>query len=172
MKKSDNICNYYLLPLLKLNKFSFGPGAFENCYLADNYQLVVKLNKSYDIASRHYAFSLSYEDDGYHYIVYDLPEEFHDTVDKFKEGKYSTFVKAHKDLIRKYSGLNYKQPIARKSFVTARQLLALDREQPLRDLLEKELGISLPEDAELISIPNEECFITIPELEGNYNINS
>jgi len=169
-KQSDNLSNFYIMPLLKLNKKTFSDN-FINSYVSnDHRKLIVKLKNNIEdesIYKNHVHYDNDFLDEENNLIVlYRIPRIFRPTIALFKEGKYSKFSPEVKNLIIKYSGLPYKQqrrlPNAKPSdkpiMMTARPLAALEKSRSLRIAMEKELNVKISKDAELMSIPNKEEF--------------
>lgn len=161
MERSDNLCNFYILPLLSLNKSSFRDSKnFINSYLTPDLQyVIVELHSACDGYANHLHYVTDYIDDsGKTVVIFKLPQEWRATAAKFKDGKYSQFSSEAKQIIKSKSGLNYRLPDGNGKFRSAKKLLALDRDEDLRADLEKILGVRLPKDAELVSIPSESEF--------------
>lgn len=159
----DNLCNYFILPLLGLNKLSYGEGNFINSYLSKENDLVVELDKDTDTSVLeehiHYATDLYWEDKLV--VIYAIPDEFKSDCELFREGKYSRFSAKSKDLIKKNSGLTYMKqidPKDPKKVISNPRLLALDRNKELRHRMEEELGVKISPEDELLSIPDENNF--------------
>lgn len=159
-KRSDNLCNFYVLPLLGLNKTSFGGGSnFINSYVSeDSKYVVVELKEPKGAFESHYCYQFDFQTNQATMIVFSIPSDFLPTVQQFREGKYSQFSVEAKELIKKKSGLNYKLSIGGGKVRSARELLALDKDKDLKRLLEEELAVKLHTDAELMDIPNEGNF--------------
>ncbi len=160
-KRSDNLCNFYILPLLGLNKTSFGgSGNFVNSYLSKdtNYIVIVLKGATPSFEEHQYYVTDFLNITGQVVLVFNVPIEFKPTIVKFIEGKYSQFSPPAKQLIKQKSGLNYKAPIGGGKVSTARELLALDRDPDLKKVWEQELGVKLAADAELMDIPDERNF--------------
>lgn len=165
-KRSDNLCNFYVLPLVGLNRTSFGSNVnFINSYVShDNKHLVVELKEAKGDFEHHPQYVLDAVVNGIITVVFVLPQEFLPTVIKFREGKYSQFSDKAKELIKKKSGLNYKVPVGGGRVRSARELLALDKDKDLKRLLEEELAVKLSTDAELQDIPGPEEFYQLDLL--------
>lgn len=158
-KRSDNLCNYYILPLLGLSKSSFGRASnFINSYIStDNKHIIVEVKELQGSFEQHPNYVLDLFS-GTTLIVFSIPAEHMPTIIKFREGKYSQFSLQAKELIKKKSGLNYKVPTGGGKVRSARELLALDKDKDLKKLIEEELVVKLSNDAELVSIPDENNF--------------
>lgn len=174
MKKRNDLCNCYILPLLNLNKTSFGGVSnFINSWLSKDLEhVVVEVKEVLTSPETHEDYVTDFKTDrGNTLIVYKLQPHWKPTAIKFKEGAYSQFSKEAKDRIKHKSGLNYKKRTDDPKYTrTARELLALDKDPDLRELIEAEMaaiGVKLPKDAELISSPYEEDFYDL-KLEKVY----
>lgn len=164
-KRSYNLCSTYVLPLLGLNKFSFGSttDSFVNSYITeDQVYTVVQLKKPVStVIQNHSNFRFKFEREGYFYAVFEIPQFYKEDIKRFVEGRYSEFSNPAKEQIRKRSGLNYRVPIPGGGMRSARELLALDRDEALRRELEKELAVRIDPKAELASIPGPENFLDL-----------
>lgn len=159
-KRSTNICWAYILPLVNLDKWSFGHDNFVNCYVSSEGKYVVVESKApfTTIGIRNNKFRFDFTKKGLFVGVFEVPEEFIDDIQRFREGRFSEFSSLAKAAIKKkYSSL-YKQPIANGKYESQVEFLALDKDKELRAAIEKFFETKLPADAELMSIPGEECF--------------
>lgn len=162
-KRSVNLCSVYMLPLLGLNRWSFGENNFVNSYVnEDNTHLLVEIKTITTLITSHPKFRFEYRtEDGKLMAVFEVSPEHRKTVELFREGKYSQFSDVSKTIIRKKSGLRYKAVQADGTIKSARELLALDKDKELRKVMEKELNVKIPENAELASIPGDENFFKL-----------
>lgn len=164
-KRSYNLCSTYVLPMLGLNKFSFGTttDAFINSYLSDDDRHVVvhTIRPVSSLVANNPAFRFKFDNEGKNYSVFEIPSFYLGDVLKFKEGKYSQFSNPTKEQIRKKSGLNYKVPLAGGGMRSARELLALDKDPELRKAMESELAVKIHVDAELASIPGDDNYFDL-----------
>lgn len=159
IKRSDNLCNFYILPLLGLNKLSFGSGNFINSYVSkDDKYIVVEVKEPKTSFQDHDGYVTDFIAEGKVTIIFSIPEGSEDTLSKFKAGKYSEFTEQVKQVIRTKSGLKWKVPSGNKKTLTAREILALDKDSDLREKMEDELGVKIPKNAELMSVPHESNF--------------
>lgn len=162
--KEDNFCNYYLLPLLKLNKDKFGEGNFINSYVDKKNNLLLVKIKNKEIEYEYYNndnFVTDYkENDNEYHIIFAIPPIFHKDVNRFKEGKYSELSNRAKLLIKTYSGLslNRKDGTKRKSDF---RILILNKHPELKKRLEDLMGEKISEDAELASVPFDSNFVEL-----------
>lgn len=171
-KRSDNLCNFYILPLIGLNKLSFGGvNNFINSYVSnDDKHIVVEMKEAKTNFQTHKNYVTDFVTDKVA-VVFNIPQEFADTISKFRQGKYSHFTAQVKKIIKDRSGLKWKVVVAgpsredgKKNTLTARELLIFGDEedhQALRETLEDELGVRLPKDAELISVPDDNNFYNL-----------
>jgi hypothetical protein len=134
-------------------------------------------------------YEVDYDEEDHTVIVFNIPDVFKEDFDYMIQGKYSKVRELTKDIIKKKSTLAYKKPtkptgkmiwdqstrrmIPEYSTVTNAILKALDLEEDnklynteedkkysLRDTIEKELGMTLPKNAELLSkLKEEEYFV-------------
>lgn len=172
-KRSVNLCSTYVLPLLGLNRWSFGlPERFVNSYVnEDNTHIVVECTSPFTATiTQHASFKFSFERDNKYFAVFESPIGYKEDIQRFREGKYSLFSENAKNLIRKKSGLSYKVPVPGKGgFKSALELLALDKDKELKKYWEKKLStweehpgsgsvVKIEDDAELASIPGGDNF--------------
>lgn len=165
-KRSVNLCSIYVLPLLGLNQFSFGsPKKFVNSYLTeDDEHIVVECTHPFSvIVTNHTNYKFGFDMNESHYAVFNVPTYYKDKGDiqKFREGKYSKLSDSAKECIRKKSGLTYMRPVSGGNFLSALELLALDRDKELKKYWEDKLAVRLSDDAELVSIPGEDNFFNL-----------
>jgi len=168
----------YLLPLLAevididirffnnlINTYIFDVnGIYENCFfILHDFSFKNPEFTAYEhkLTNTEYFVDLVDIDNRVLYI-YKFPEEYIVEYNYFKEGKYSKFEKDAKDKIINFFGNIYKGNLNAVNFLlTLRQVLYKDNK--LKEKLEKELGVLLPEDAELtdiISVEDETFDIT------------
>jgi hypothetical protein len=174
--KEENLCTYFVLPLLKLNKFSFTSSNFVNCYLTKSLggkRIVVQVVDLNLVSRNAFTDALIYRvlGKGDFFLVYPVAALWSKDIDLFIEGKFSTMSKKAKEAIKRFSGL-----VKNTNGRTDGRLLALDKHPVLKDMWERELSsddnrptgrIDLAEDAELLSIPGEKSYIS---LEGMVRI--
>lgn len=156
VQQHDNLCNHYILPLVKRSSHDFKDGKFVASYLdLEQVQVVVEVEEMQEVykSFANYSFSV---DKGYKtYIFYDIPVNFHNDVAMFMSGKYSQFSDEAKSYIRKYSKLPYSTGYDGKIKKSV-WFHVLDKSDKLRASLERALGQELPANAELASLP-EPC---------------
>lgn len=162
----SNLCTYYLLPLVRLNKFSFGPDNFIQCYTNhDGSRLYVELKDVPEfIYHRSDYLGVTILPTGGMAVALSLSDIWWEDHKRFILGQYSKFSEEAKKCIRAFSGLVEDQNILNEHYVHMdSRLIAIGNERnqraKLRQLLSKELDVEIPVDAELISIPSESNFI-------------
>lgn len=161
----ENLVTWFLLPLIHLNKFSFGSGNFLESYVtADGTKLIVEvvsilLIPGEDTFKKHYLYLSSEEGNvGTASVVYyRVPPKWHADFELFKAGQFSKFSSVAKDNIIEYSGLIYCEKDEKGDVITDARLLALERSPSLQEMWEQDLGL-LPgslKDQELLGVPNQ-----------------
>lgn len=155
---------YYVLPLISLSKFSFGPPEnFINAYVnAEGTKVIVQV-KSKELVYPQTIMHPDLELAEQNIYTFNIPNKLWLDVLKIMRGKYSRISEEAKGLIRLNSGLSYrmqagidenKQPI----LDTDARIAALDRDPSLREALEEMLGITIGDSEELISPPQDNEF--------------
>lgn len=168
--KEENLCTHFILPLMKINKFSFVPSNFVNCYLNRSGTLVFvevldTLLVSRSALDLHYAFQGIRKRGETFVLVYRVTSAWTQDVQLFIKGKYSKMGKPAKDFIRKHSGLNYKKKEFGKARVTDARLLALEKHPMLKNMWENLVDVTITNESELLSIPGDESFMELEEFE-------
>jgi hypothetical protein len=157
IKQTDNLCNYYLLPLLKLSPVDFKTGNFINSYFnMETFELVVELEEMRDEFKKFPCYKFSIDKEFKAYLFFSIPEQFHEDVGVFVVGKYSRFSKLAKAYIEKYSKLPYQRTT--KGVAKSVWLHVLDRSEDLKSKIESQLGTTIPDYMELASVPNKNNF--------------
>ena len=159
--EGDTLITYYLLPLIGLNRKSFGR-SFKSSYIdRAGTRLFVEL--STNMVAPTYRNNPNYIAEialtkGL-LVMFVVHSNMLKDVKLFLDGKYSEMSKATKKIIYKTSTLSYNKTMG--SFKMSNPILqALDKTNTLRSYLEDTLGIvSLPDSAELIDKPKEHWFI-------------
>lgn len=166
-KRSISLCSTYVLPLIGLNRYSFGETNFVNSYLSEDLSyVVVELKLITQNVQQHPRFRFDFKEGSRSLAVFEMPEQYGETIRMFVDGKYSKFPEESKNIIRKRSGLRYNVPQPDGSRTSARELLALDKSDVLRRALERELSnpgspVVIDHDAELMDIPGEREFFKL-----------
>lgn len=179
IQQQDNIANYYVLPILDLNKTSFGEGNIINTFITKEREIAVLVKDSHQVPDRIYShenYQFDFQDptsDGNTAIIFSVPEFFLEDLTKFMQGRYSKFTPNLKSLVLKHgvlAGLKYNVPIAQKGsdgrplVIIDRRIRALDNQDvELRRRLEESIGQMLPADAELLDVPNEANYYSYKE---------
>lgn len=157
MKQIDHLSNYFMLPLIGYNKFSFGEGNFINSYVTTEREVVVILRNrpalAYHLSP---TFKADFDIEGKFAIAFTIPEEYEEDFTKFLDGKYSQMSPEAKEIIKYSSGLRYNIPDPARpgNVICDDKLLALDRHPQLRANLERSLNCVIPDDVELLSKPS------------------
>ena len=169
----DNIANYYMLSLLRLDKTSFGKNNFVNTYVTKDKEIVVEVlteDLIPEIIFKHEDYQTDFvdstEEENRVIILFSVPKKFEKEYELFMAGKYSQFSDEAKKLIIQYSvnsGLKYRVPEdpkdkSNRRFITDRRLRALTKDEVLRKNIEESIGMPLPADAELFDIPGEDNY--------------
>lgn len=162
LKRSNNLCSTYMLPLVGFNPSSFGIGNFVTSYVNEtNEYLVVKIKQINNLIKANQKYRFDFVKDGYTFVVFEIPKQHQEAVRLFKEGKYSQFPEESKQAIRINSRLPYKvmQPNGQHS--SAPDLLVLEKHEKVKKLLEQELDEKIDPSAELASIPDDSNFYSL-----------
>lgn len=161
-----NLCSVYLLPLLGINMFDFGPDNFVNCFVEPGGEYLHVEVADYTVTETPYHSPYYHgmlEVDGRKFIHYRLPGEWKHTFEMYREGKYSSFTKAAKAVIIQYSGLNWRAPSDKPNVLLSdARLLAMFRKESLARTLAEDLNIS-PElfGGELVAPPKSHEFLSL-----------
>lgn len=156
-----NKSTYFLLPLINLSRYSFGQGSnFSNTYLSYNGKLIVIIKDKEQAGEyyRHETYLTDFDVDLGEgmvgtAIVYSIPEVFLVDLSNFMDGKYSLMSSAAKELIRKNSGLPYKNPTTDGRLGTHKLLMVLDKSPILKNWIENQCDIEIG-DQELLEKPH------------------
>lgn len=170
----DNLCTYFILPLLKLSKSRFqSESNFVDSYLStDKKLIVVKVLKPF-MAGHRYAshpfFKGVYHDNVFVYLAYKIPAEFEPDIAFFCEGAFSKISDNAKEKIKKYSGLVYQVINEEGQIVTDIRLLALVKSKAVQEMWESYFNLSPRnqvslEGMELLSIPPQSSYVNLKEL--------
>ena len=161
----ENLCTYFILPLLKLNKKSFVcEDNFINSYLTrDGLYIFVHVNAATFFMGRtqlHPQYLALWTDKkGSEYFQFSIPGKWQEDVQIFIKGEYSQLSAGAKDMIHQHSGLLYRDKRITNVPITDVRLLALDRSVAVRDLWEAHYGVRLNAEDELLSIAGDRVFI-------------
>ena len=152
-----NSVMYFMLPMLQLNKSSFGVGNFIDSYIDKNGYIVVDLNRitvdgviaNATFNNPHYV--TDFDINGIIRVVYAIPDEFISDVRLFEKGRYSELSAGLKVLISKYANL-VKDDIIIK---------CLNPQIKDRQKIADDLGVRIDLVRELKSAPDKSNFIKI-----------
>lgn len=156
---SHNKSVYYVLPLVGLSKFSFGGGDnFINSFVSYNGKVIAVI-KDKELAEefiKHTLYCTDFQvpDTEHTAIVFTVSKEFENDLSLFLSGKYSQMSESAKAMIRKYSGLPYRNTVPGSStIVTHKLLMVLDKNASLRKWMENLMEITIDPDQELLEKP-------------------
>lgn len=161
-----NLCTYYVLPLIKLSKYSFCAEAnFVDSFIAqDKQSIYVQIKDSYICRHRvsaHPQFLAILESEKKNiYVQFNYPADWADHMKLFLSGKYSKFSEQAIVMIKQFSGLQFRVRDAEGRVNTDIRLLALDKHKVVREIWEEYLDMELDPDAELLAAPTERTFMT------------
>ena len=159
--KGDTLVTYYILPILGLNRKSFGRPFKTSLISRDGLKIYVHLRRrmlSPSYKSNPYFISEIYLGEEL-YVIFTIPSTAIEDAKKFVQGKYSHMSKQTKKLIYNGSTLPYKKNSGSHT-VSSFILQALDRSKWLRKHLEDSLQIDpIPDSDELIDPPYDHWFI-------------
>lgn len=170
--RRENLCTHFILPLLKLSKFSFVTSNFMNSYLAQdslpsNTRILVQvidLSLVNKVIFKHQNYLITYKDaEGYYYLSFKVPDIWTTDITRFRTGSFSQMSEMAKDYIKRYSNLPYQQKGITGTETDGR-LLALDRHPKLRAMWEDVIHTTLKDEDELLSIPGEESYTDVTTL--------
>lgn len=164
-----NLCTYFVLPLLSVNKQRFGGESnFLNSYLSeDGTKIYVEIVEPQFITETNLPdFRLCIDSNNKDYLEFKIPGRFRDDISRFINGQYSEMSIKAKKLIIEHSGLKYRK-LEGTTYKTDIRLLALEKSETLRNFWVSELydfahQSHISEDMELMSKPDEFSFLTVP----------
>jgi hypothetical protein len=150
----QTMVTYFIMPLLQLNKSSFGADNFINSYLDKNGYLVVNVkgdeNSDYSAIERTEYFITDYRrEDGTLNYIFAIPDEYHRDMELFIEGRYSQLSAKAKVAITKTQSSD--------SFIVKMLNPQIADKQKLAD----ELHVNVDLIKEIKSPPSESNFINI-----------
>jgi hypothetical protein len=171
----NTLCTWYILPLIGLNKFHFQEGNFIDSFITvDGAYIVVEVadwnlcpsiptNKTY--VRKEVGINCDR-------LVFKIPENWAEDMSQFLRGAYSKMSEFAKQTIKEGSGLKYEHVDEAGNRRTDAIILALDMHPILREQWIAELSVELhtyrsypdiPDNMELLSIPQERIFTKIEE---------
>lgn len=158
-----NMCTWYILPLIYLNKASFGEGNFVESFVNQSGSTLTVEVIMLDIChkdcleSPHLMRKLDRPKE-HAFLWYYVPSRWRADFDLFKAGKYSKLSSAAKHRISEYSGL-FSGQYADGYQASDARLQALDRSPQLRKAWEEELDLlPLSVELELMPIPGPRTY--------------
>jgi len=166
----DNLCTYFILPLLKLNKFRFlADSNFVDSFISyDRKSIIVQVLETLFLEYKlmeHPFFKAVYQDDmGNRFIEYSIPERFQQDLEHFCNGQFSSFSEKAKQLIYTYSGLANRVKLNSYLFTDIR-LLALEKSTAVKEMWEDSLACTLGDNQELLSIPESRIYMNTDALQ-------
>lgn len=152
-----NSANYFMLPMLQLNKSSYGVGNFINSYVDTTGYIIVDIKKGIieNVSAKntydHPQYVTDFDTEDGVRIVYQIPAEFKYDINTFVDGKYSQFSTELKVLISKYSNLKGDNI----------HIKCLNPQKEDRQKIADDLGVRVDLVRELKSAPVAGNFITI-----------
>lgn len=159
--EGDSLVTYYLLPLVGVNKNTFGR-SFKQSYV-DKEGLKIFVELRSNMITPSYKSNPNYISEMIlnrkMFVLFSLPARFIASGKNFVQGKYSGMSKDAKKLIYSSSGLPYNK--TNGSFVMSHPILqALDTTKTLRSFLLNHLKVKKVADSnELIDLPESWWFI-------------
>jgi hypothetical protein len=164
--KAYNKVTVYILPLLKLNKFSFGENNFVGSYInRERSHLCVEIkdlapvilhgtvvNHTDLVDIRPMGLRANYE------LWFAIPRGWGRDIDMFVQGKYSRLSEEAKSMIRTYSGFPYRLPDPDGMIYSDYFLLAMEKHKMLREKWEARLDERIPTHMELMNPPSDRDF--------------
>lgn len=171
----ENLCTYFILPLLKLSKFRFSAESnFIDSYITeDHHSILVEVMEVIFFEHRfatHPNFKGIYKGpNGTHYLEFSIPQKFMRDVDHFCCGQYSQMSDSAQQLIAEYSGLICNEINEQGEPITDVRLLALQKSPVVKQMWETWLTVSKGhepdlKEQELLSIPSSRSFINTDQL--------
>lgn len=158
-----NLSTWYLLPLIYLNKASFGEGNFVESYVNAIGSVItveiVMLDMCHkDCLASPYLMGKREVPQQYAMIWYYVPSRWRADFAHFKAGRFSQFSDKAKHNIEEYSGL-FRGHYADGQYVADARIQALERSPELKRAWEEELVLeTLPDSLELMPIPSPRTY--------------
>lgn len=147
----DSIFNYFILPLIGLNKESFGVNFKKTLLNKLSTMVYVKVNEFIINFNNNPNFLYTTKD----YYVFTIPVSYIEEAKKISSGKYSKLKETTKDLIRNKSGLA-NNTLIDGQYVTSKALLALSKHPALIEHYATDLGLTPNQTSKLIIKPSTE----------------
>jgi hypothetical protein len=159
--KGESLVTYYVLPLVGVNKLTFGR-SYQATYISkDGKNVYVELSKNMHkpVYKANYNYVSEIMHGAVKFVMFDIPLDYVLDIELFLKGSYSKMQASTKKKIYQTSSLPYNATMG--SFTVSSPILqALDKTKTLRSHLIAHLGIKdIPENNELIDPPEENWFI-------------
>ena len=152
---TDNIFNYYLLPIVGVNKASFDKYFIRTLVNKIGTLVYVKVNSSIIVKSIYFKGLQDIENQ--YYCVYTVPNELVPDVKLIIKGEYSKISEKVKTIIKDNSGLvKGKFVKSIETIYVSKAILALDRHPALIMDIKNELGLTTEQLNEYLIIPKRE----------------
>lgn len=157
----------YVLPLLKLSKFSFGEDNFVESWINHDGHLVCVEIKDLapvilhsEVVNDPTLFDIRSLGLRQHYEMwFRIPLTWYMDISMFLKGRYSLMSEEAKAMIRTYSGMPYRVPDPNDGMLyTDFLLLALDKNVMLKDKWEERIDERISKSSELINPPDSRDF--------------
>ena len=167
---THTLCTWYILPLIGLNKYNFQDANFIDSFVTRDGNFLVVEVRDWNLCpgvSSHKQFLKREEREECDRLIFNIPTVWGDDMECFLRGTYSKMSDYAKQIIRESSGLQYGYIDPQGKKKTDAILLALDRSPVLREQWIRELttpykmGPDIPEDLELLSLPQERIFTEV-----------
>jgi len=158
VEQTQNLSNYFLLPMIKRSAKDFAGGDFVNSYLdIENFHIVVEVETALPRYKDFAGYDFTVDKGSRVFMFYYIPVVFHGDVALFVEGRYSQFSDLAKDHVHKYGKLPFVQHYSGEVEKSV-WLHVLDRSEKLKETLENQLDVYLSDNDELASKPNNNNF--------------
>jgi hypothetical protein len=161
-----NLCSWYILPWIGLSVKSFQEANFINSFLVRGRNSIAVQVADANLCRglfESYYYEQSFDlQNGSTVIVFYIDERWDADYAFFLEGKYSKLSEEAKDMIRQLSGLDYRAVQTDESEVSDAILMALDKDEVLKETWMHVLNIgekSMPSD--YLSPPPAHSFINL-----------
>lgn len=159
-EERESIVGYYILPLLGINRKTFGSYFKDAKILSSKDAVIVELYKGCkEPFWENKFYQTDYTVDSSTFAIFSLPEEFNDDIGLFCEGKYSQMSQLAKNKIYKHSGLYYNKQID-NLIVTDMKLLALSKSPILRNYIQDIFKVRIGKNLELLQLKDKNSIYT------------